>query len=67
MNEIMLKQTVTHCVVFCIDDFETDEKWIKFKDRVLNDPEFRDDNFFDNVDRERSIDESDVWVDIDQK
>jgi hypothetical protein len=67
MNEIVLKQTVTNYVSFCIDDFETKEEWIVFKDRILNDPEFKDDHFFDNVDRERSINESNVWIDIDEE
>lgn len=64
MNKIVLKQQITNVVYFTIDDFDTTDDWLQFKDRVINDPSFKDSIFHDNVDRESFVDESNVWIDI---
>ena len=67
MNKIVLKQQITNVVSFTIDDFETVDEWLQFRDRVIYESSFKDETFLDNVERESFIEESNIWVDISEE
>jgi hypothetical protein len=63
MKEIRLSQTVTNYVFFCEDDFESEEEFNEFVNKIKTDGEYLDEVFYENVDRERYISESDIIID----
>jgi hypothetical protein len=63
MKGIRLSQTVTNYVFFCEDDFESEEAFDKFVNKIETDKEYLDEVFYENVDRERYISESDITID----
>ena len=62
MNELVLKQTVTHYVTFCPDDFESDEQWEQFCNTIRNDEEQMVNCFIENVDRDNLNFASDIEI-----
>jgi hypothetical protein len=63
MKEIRLSQTVTNYVFFCEDDFESEEEFNEFINKIKTDGEYLDEVFYENVDRERYTSESDIIID----
>lgn len=63
MKEIRLSQTITNYVFFCEDDFESEEEFNEFVNKIKTDGEYLDEVFYENVDRERYTSESDIIID----
>jgi hypothetical protein len=63
MKEIRLSQTVTNYVFFCEDDFESEEAFNEFVNKIKTDGEYLDEVFYENVDRERYTSESNIIID----
>lgn len=63
MKRIRLSQTVTNYVFFCEDDFESEEEFNEFVNKIKTNKEFLDEVLYENIDRGRYILESDVIID----
>jgi len=63
MKRIRLSQTVTNYVFFYEDDFESEEEFNEFVNKIKTNEEFLDEVLYENIDRGRYILESDVIID----
>ena len=62
MKALVLKQTVTHKVIFEVDDFENEEQFNQFCNTIRNDEEQMVNCFIENVDRENLNFASDIEI-----
>jgi hypothetical protein len=62
MTKITLTQTVTYEINFYSDDFDNEEAFKEFVDKLKNNEEFMIGCFIDNVDRENLELASDIKI-----
>ena len=64
MNKITLKQTVTYKVTFYDDDFENEEQFNLFVERLKTEDDLLVNAFVENVDRYNLNNASDIEIEI---
>ena len=64
MNKITLKQTVTYKVTFYDDDFENEEQFNLFVERLKTEDGLLVDTFVENVNRDNLNSASDIEIEI---